>query len=30
VRDLRLDVEKFREKMWIVELLTSEAIQKKP
>ena len=30
VRELKQDVEKFREKMWLVELLTTEAITKKP
>ena len=30
MRELKQDVEKFREKMWLVELLTTEAITKKP
>jgi dynein heavy chain len=30
VRELKQDVERFREKMWLVELLTTEAITKKP
>ena len=30
LRELRTDVEKMREKLWIIELLTTEAILKKP
>ena len=30
VKELKQDVERFREKMWLVELLTTEAITKKP
>lgn len=30
IKDLRSDLDKFREKMWLVELLTTEAMQKKP
>ena len=30
LKELRTDVEKMREKLWIIELLTTEAILKKP
>lgn len=30
LRELRNDVEKMREKLWVIELLTTEAIIKKP
>lgn len=30
MKELRADVERFREKMWLIELLTTEAMAKKP
>jgi dynein heavy chain len=29
-REMKQDVEKFREKLWMIELLTTEAMIKKP
>lgn len=29
IKELKADIDKFREKMWIIELLTTEAMIKK-